>query len=453
MYVIVDTRCVLPPALPVTTPTSEATRSIQNGQQRAQNIASANSTLSNLHAALLHYAKSPLLAIAAETKFLSIVPSSIKLIFDTTTDGSKKKKITSLATSEHLSLAEAADTAANTTADTTANTTAAPRRRPDLLSKCIDGARKWSKAVSKQNLQSSVVIFTVGYVPTLTKQIEDVLRKCEMAVLDIHFVVIDDDCKLVHDISTLEFEMSQRAFATKISVHSVFSDTQEILTRLSCSLSSLMPTQQIELNLDLGASSMSSSSKIRLVGSKPLVLSSSNKKRGGDTNTNVLQLSNARRVLLGSVAPDYLDSENTYHVRPAQDQETLEERQSSSNSFLLLLRALASGSLQDDSGVGMMLTETGGGGGSGSGSGSGGGSSSGDSDYDWLLIQSSSSMAGVVCGRMWRIRKWTEVAPRQTEVVIGSSVSSSTPSDQKLIHTLTNLPLTTFDPLGRLCRS
>ena len=433
MYVIVDTRCVLPPALPVTTPTSEATRSIQNGQKRALKIASANSTLSNLHAALLHYAKSPLLAIAAETKFLSIVPSSIKLIFDTTTDGSKKKKITSLATSEHLSLAEAAE-AADQAADTIADTTAAPRRprRPDLLSKCIDGARKWSKAVSKQNLQSSVVIFTVGYVPTLTKQIEDVLRKCEMAILDIHFVVIDDDCKLVHDISTLEFEISQRAFATKISVHSVFSDTQEILTQLSCSLSSLMPTQQIELNL--GSGSRSSSSSIRLVGSKALVLSPSNKKRGGDANTSILQLSNARRVLLGSVAPDYLDSENTYHVRPAQDQETLEERESSSHSFLLLLRALASGSLQDDSGVGMMLTD--------------------DSDYDWLLIQSSSSMAGVVCGRMWRIRKWTDVAPKHPDVVIGTRVSSSsTPSDQKLIHTLTNLPLTTFDPLGRLCRS
>ena len=58
-----------------------------------------------------------------------------------------------------------------------------------------------------------------------------------------------------------------------------------------------------------------------------------------------------------------------------------------------------------------------------------------------------------VCGRMWRIRKWTDVAPKHPDVVIGTRVSSSTPSDQKLIHTLTNLPLTTFDPLGRLCRS
>ena len=415
MYIVVDTRSSLPPIMPSGMHTSQITRETLTGEERSTAVAALSATLSNVRSSLEMFTNSQI-DVAEDSKILSITPTSVKLIVDSTDRTSVKKRINALRTSKHLMLSEAQPT---TTQDS------------KLLSKSISAFRRWSK----KNRATSVIIFTL-YVPVLDRALERCLRECDTCEINIHFVIFNDDCML--DTNTFNQQLSERAFGANIVVSNTFSDPGEILTIVRHGLIPLLPRWDISIRVsgegdhEIGSDSdedmtQTDGNVLRLVCTPALLTATSKATTTAAATTAVQRASShlvgVRRILLGSVSPEYLS--DMHHVLPAQDQETLEDRNASADHFNSLLKSLRSDDV-DTAGLGLLLEDR------------------SHANQQYLLV-SAASLPGSVAGVLFSLLDFINIAPRPRDVM-KSSFSTSTSST--VVRSLSSLPLTNYDALA-----
>ena len=386
---------------------------------------STSSALSNVKTSLIKLIDCNLFQSLPDMKVVSITQDKIKFIVDSKADKTKRKQKMSIETSHHMTLNQHDGNDDNI-----------------LLAKAIVATRKWTTKL-KQN--SSVLIFTL-YAPVLDAHLKATLSSLEQTNMDLSFIVLDDDCNL--DTNAFQKSLEDQNYSTVINCFTIFSSTSEVMQRMKHALVPLIPTRQIILQpqQEEGTSSASSSSSSSSSSASSSSSSSSSSSTSGSTsslrlngsysclkeNFNMssrpLVLLPLRRVLLGSIQPDYLT--NSMYVCPNQDQITLEERDSCVVDFCTLLNSMTSTSSTTNNALvertGLLLQDR-------------------QNTNDLYLLVPIDSSPKIAAGTLWKLKSWGEMAPKPT-----MSSYCHTLSTNEFVADINKLPLSTFDPLNRM---
>ena len=405
MYIVIDTRATLPSIMPTNSTNSNILNDVlsgNGGQDRAQTSASLSSSLKNIRDSLAITASS--LHSTAETKILSIIPSTVKLILDDTDNAiSLKKKITNIKQTKHLCLSESSLQTQNST----------------LLAKSITAFRRWGKKKT-----SSVLIFLL-YVPLLDTALTKTLRDCDAVDISINFIILDDSCLLGQNINNFSRAIMEQGFGANLTVTSIFSETSEILIQMRNGLEPLLPKWNFTI-VEKEKETNDASSSIHLLGSPSILTPSNSNSNNNNNNTKPTLLIATSRILLGSVPPEYLN--DMHYIRPSQqNSNSLEDTNVNINNLFMLLKSLKSNG-SDNCGLGLLLEADG-----------------NDRNKIQYLLVSASTVPGAACGRLYRLRAWTDVLPRPPDVTTQHKSSTSS-----IVSKLATLPLTNFDALQSL---
>ena len=299
------------------TTASETTRSIFGGQERTAATSEASSALGNIQSSLIDLVSSSLFNEISDFKVLSIVNEKLKFVVDKDKMTTAKKMLKGLEATEHLSLSEHNNSHQQQQATMDLDS--------KLVSKSIVACRKWTKKATSKT--SSCLLFSL-MVPTLDLHLKKALRECESSDIVFSFLCLDDTCQHEAKLSNFKRAIMEEQFSSRIHCKTLFSERREISSHIKNALLPLLPDIDIVI-------ATSSASSLRLVGSfADLMFPAA-------ASPAPLHLVPLRRVLLGSVSPDYLT--NSMYVRPAQDQPTLEAQSENCADFCNLLSTLGGG--------------------------------------------------------------------------------------------------------------